>query len=84
MSGCLFVSPNFGVGKPMFDAWLSPIAGHSVGEISVSHWALAALLLSCVAFVLVCWMVLRLDRGATERIAAIPLSDQVEDACDEC
>lgn len=52
--------------------------------ITAGHCAVAALLLACVAFVLLCWGALRLERCSIERIAAIPLSDRVEEPRDEC
>lgn len=60
------------------------IFGQMLGVIGGSAWAIAALLLSCIAFILVCCVALRHDPGSTERFAAIPLSDRVEDPRDEC
>ena len=50
--------------------------------LDYSNSASAALGLFCVAFGLMCYATLRLSRSATDRFAAIPLSDQVQDPRD--
>ncbi len=50
-----------------------------IRAIDYSDCAEVALALFCFAFALMLFATLRLSRGATDRFASIPLSDQVED-----
>jgi hypothetical protein len=52
-------------------------------SIDYSDCAEIALGLFCVAFALMLYATLRLSRNATDRFAAIPLSDSVETPRDE-
>ncbi len=51
-----------------------------VRALDYSDCAEAALVLFCVAFGIVCYGALRLSRRATDKFAAIPLSDEVQDS----
>jgi hypothetical protein len=53
-----------------------------IQAIDYSLCAEVALGLFCVAFGMMCYAVLRLNRSATDRFASIPLSDRVEDPRD--
>jgi hypothetical protein len=50
-----------------------------IRAIDYSDCAEVALLLFVVAFALILLSTLRLSRGAADRFASIPLSDQIED-----
>ena len=54
-----------------------------IRAIDYSFCAEAALMLFCFAFALMLLATMRLSRNATNRFAAIPLSDQVETPRDE-
>jgi len=50
-----------------------------LSALDYSDFAELALALFVAAFVAICWGAMRLSRGAADRFASIPLSDQVED-----
>lgn len=54
-----------------------------IRSIDYSDCAEVALALFCVAFALMTYATFRLSRRATDRFAAIPLSDQIQDPRDE-
>lgn len=51
--------------------------------IDTSEWAQSALVLFFFASILIIYATLRLSRSSTDRFAAIPLSDRVEDPRDD-
>lgn len=54
-----------------------------IRAIDYSDCAEIALALFCIAFAMMTFATLRLSRRATDRFAAIPLSDRVEDPRNE-